>query len=99
MFKLDCIAQHIIVSALDSNELLKISDCISAKKMWNTLETWHKNPRSDLMDKEEPYADSTSSENKMEVCLMTKEESESSQVSTTSSSKCENYFQLLDAFQ
>ena len=30
---------------------------------------------------------------------MTKGESESSQVSTTSSSKCESYFQLLDAFQ
>jgi len=30
---------------------------------------------------------------------MTKGESESGQVSTTSSNKCESYFQLLDAFQ
>ena len=30
---------------------------------------------------------------------MTKGESESSQVSTASSNKCENYFQLLDDFQ
>ena len=67
--------------------------------MWNTLEEWHKKPMSDLMDKEESFADSISSENKLEVCLMTKGESESSQVSTTSSNKCERYFQLLDAFQ
>jgi len=66
--------------------------------MWDTLEKWYKKPRSDLMDKES-FADSISSENKLDVCLMTKGESESSQVSTTSSSKCESYFQLLDAFQ
>jgi len=40
------------------------------------------------MDKEESYADSISSKNKLHVCLMTKGESESSQVCTTSSSKC-----------
>ena len=51
------------------------------------------------MDKEKSFVDSISSEIKMEVCLMTKEESESSQVCTTSSSKCKNYFQLLEAFQ
>jgi len=67
--------------------------------MWDTLEKWHKNPMSNLMDKEKSYADSISYEIKMEICLMTKEEFESSQVSTTSSSKCENYFQLFDAFQ
>jgi len=96
---LDCVAQHIIVSALDSDVLLKISKCTSAKRMWDTLEELHKNPRSDLVDKEESYASSISSKNKVEVCLMTKGESKSSQVSTTSSNKCENYFQLLDAFQ
>jgi len=95
---LHCITNNIIVSALDSDELLKISECISAKEMWDTLEKWHKNPRSDLMDKEEPSADSISSKIKMEVYLITKEEFESSQVSTTSSSKCVNYFQLLDSF-
>jgi len=35
----------------------------------------------------------------MEVYTMTKEEFESRQVSTTSYTKCGNYFQLLDAFQ
>ena len=39
---LDCIAMNIIVSALDSNELLKVSECRSAKEMWNTLEEHHK---------------------------------------------------------
>jgi len=51
------------------------------------------------MDKEESSASSISSKNKLEVCLMTKGESESSQVSVASSNKCESYFQLLDAFQ
>jgi len=51
------------------------------------------------MDKEESYAGSISSKNKFEVRLMTKGESESSQVSAASSNKCESYFQLLDAFQ
>jgi len=95
---LDCVAQHIIVSALDSDVLLKISEYTSAKGMWDTLEELHKNPRSDLVDKEESSVGSISSKNKVEVCLMTKGESESSEVSTTSSNKCENYFQLLDAF-
>jgi len=30
---LDCVAMNIIVSALDSNELLKVSECSSAKEM------------------------------------------------------------------
>ena len=96
---LDCMAQHIIVSALDSDVLLKVSDCTTAKGMWDRLEELHKNPMSDLVDKEESSAGSISFENEVEVCLMTKGESESSQVSTTSSNKCESYFQLLDAFQ
>ena len=96
---LDCMAQYIIVSTLDSDVLLKISECTTAKGMWNRLDELHKNPRSDLVDKEESSAGSISSKNKVEVCLMTKGESESSQVSTTSYNKCESYFQLLDAFQ
>ena len=95
----DCMAHHIIVSVLDSDELLKLSECTSAKEMWDTLEKWHKKPRSDLMDKQESSANSISSENKLDVYLMTKGESKSSQVITASSSKCEIYFQLLDAFQ
>jgi len=96
---LDCIAKNIIVSVLDYDELLKVSKCILAKEMWDTLEKYHKNPRSAWLDKEESSVDSSSSETKMEICLMAKEESGSNQVSTSSSNKCENYFQLLDAFQ
>ena len=59
----------------------------------------HKNSKSDLVDKEKSSAGSITSKNEVEICLMTKGESESSQVSTTSSNKCESYFQLLDAFQ
>ena len=51
------------------------------------------------MDKEESFAGSISSKNKLEVCLMTKGELELSQVSAASSNKCESYFQLLNAFQ
>jgi len=82
---LDYIAKNIIVSALDSDELLKVSECISAKEMWDTLGKYHKNPRSAWLDKEESFTDSSSSETKMEVCLMAKEESGSNQVSTSSS--------------
>jgi len=96
---LDCVAMNIIVSALDSNELLKVSKCNSVKEMWNTLEEYHKNSRSALMDKEESTAKSFSSESRKKVCLMTKEESRSNQVSPSSSNNCENYFQLLNAFQ
>ena len=93
---LDCITKNVIVSALDFDELLKIAECISTKEMWDTLEKYHKDPRSALVDKKE-Y--SSSSKAKMEVCLMEKEESGLNQVSTTSSNNCENYFQLLNVFQ
>jgi len=76
---LDCVAMNIIVSALDSNEFLKVSECSSVKEMWNILEEYHKNPRSALMDKEESSAESFSSKSRKEVCLMTKEESGSIQ--------------------
>ena len=36
MANLDCIAQDIIASALDSNEFFRISECKSAKEMWDT---------------------------------------------------------------
>ena len=140
---LDCIAMNIIVSALDSNELLKVSKCRSAKEMWNTLEEHHKNPRSALMEKEESSAESLSSESKKKghvktkcpnrrkrnfkkhekkrksrraynndtssssssdeeeanLCLMTRQESDTSSVSSSSSINVENYSQLLEVFK
>jgi len=43
MAKLDCIAQNIIAFALDSNEFFRISECKSAKEMWNILKATHGN--------------------------------------------------------
>jgi len=60
---------NIIVSALDSNELLKVSECSSAKEMWNTLEEYNKNPMSAGMDKEESTAESFSSESRRRFVL------------------------------
>jgi len=57
---LDCVVMNIIVSTLDSNDFLKVSECSSSKEMWNTLEEYHKNPRSALMDKEESSTESFS---------------------------------------
>jgi len=67
--------------------------------MWDTLERIHKNSRSAWMDKNESSADSSALEFKMEVYLMAREEYGSNQVRTSSSNKCESYFQLLKAFQ
>jgi len=39
--KFDCIAKNIITSALNSNEFFRISQCASAKEMWDTLEVTH----------------------------------------------------------
>ena len=69
---LNCIVMNIIVYALDSNELLKVSECSSAKEMWNTLKEHHKNPRSALMEKEESYVESLSSESKKKGHVKTK---------------------------
>jgi len=63
------VAMNIIVSALDFDELLKISECISAKEMWDTLERIHKNSRSAWLDKDESSAESSSLDFKMDVLL------------------------------
>jgi len=39
--KLDCIAKNIITSIMNSNEFFRISQCESAKEMWDTLEVIH----------------------------------------------------------
>jgi len=39
--KFDCIAKNIITSALNSDEFFRISQCASAKEMWDTLEVTH----------------------------------------------------------
>jgi len=79
--------------------LLKISECISVKEIWDTLEKYHKNLRSAWKVSKSLLLIHPFLETKMEVCQMAKEESGSNQVSTSSSNKCENYFQLFYAFQ
>jgi len=96
---LDCVAKNIIVYSLDSDELLKVSECISTKEMWDTLETIHKNSRSVWLDKDKSSAGSSSSDFKMDVCHMSREKYESNQVSTSSTNKCDSCYQLLEAFQ
>jgi len=39
--KFDCIAKNIITSAFNSNEFFRVSQCKSAKEMWDTLEVTH----------------------------------------------------------
>ena len=39
--KFDCIAKNIITSALNSYEFFRVSQCKSAKEMWDTLEVTH----------------------------------------------------------
>jgi len=39
--KFDCIAKNILTSALNSDEFVWISQCASAKEMWDTLEATH----------------------------------------------------------
>jgi len=39
--KFDCVAKNIITSALNSDEFFRISQCASAKEMWDTLEVTH----------------------------------------------------------
>ena len=43
MAKLDCAAQNIIASVLDTNEFFRISKCKTAKEMWDTLKATHGN--------------------------------------------------------
>jgi len=38
----DCIAKNIITSALNSDDFFRVSQCGSAKEMWDTLEVTHK---------------------------------------------------------
>jgi len=95
---LKCVAKNIIVFALDSDELRKVSECISIKEMWDTLEKIHKDSRSAWLDNDESSAGSSSANSKMDVCLMSREKSASNHVITSSSIKCDSYCELLEAF-
>ena len=64
---LDCVAKNIIISALDSNELLNVLECVSAKEIWDTLERSHKVSRSAWLDSDESSPGSSSADSK--ICL------------------------------
>jgi len=96
---LDCIAKNIIISALDPNEFLRISKCISTKDMWETLESTHEGSSGIVWQDDEISSSGSSSKvTKPNLCLMTKAESTSS-IRTNSSINDENYYQLLEAFK
>ena len=67
--------------------------------MWDTLERIHKDSRNAWLGSDESSAGSSFADSKMDVCLMAREESASNNVSTSSSTKCDSYYQLLDAFK
>jgi len=101
MAKLDCVAQNIIASALDSNEFFRISDCKSAKEMWDTLKATHGNITKPKEAKTRSQARRKRRQNRkgFNLCFMAKQEDDASSVSFSISSNSENYSQLLQAFQ
>jgi len=110
---LDCIAMNIIVSTFDSNELLKVSDCESAKEMWDTFKATHesttkleksKTRRRRRKNKKglDLYFMAKKEDEKANICLVAEgddESSNSSEVSSCASLNEENYSELLEAFQ
>jgi len=98
--QLDCIAKNVIISALDSNEFLRVSKCVLAKDMWHTLQSTHEGLSGTVwQDNDISFSGSSSEVTKPNLCLITKAKSTSSSVSTNSSINDENYYQLLEAFK
>ena len=101
MAKLDCTAQNIIASALDTNEFFRISKCKTSKKMWDTLKATHGNINESKEVRSRSQARRKRRQNRksLNLCFMAKKEDDSSSVSSSNSSNSENYSQLLQAFQ
>jgi len=101
MTKLDCIAQNIIASTLDSNEFFRISECKSAKEMWDILKATHENIIESKEAKTRNQARRKRRQNRksLNLCFMAKKEDDSSSVSSSNSSNDEKYSKLLQAFQ
>jgi len=93
MAKLDCIAQNIIASALNSNEFFRISKCKSAKEMWDTLKAIHGNITESKEVKTRSQGRRKRRQNRkiLNLCFMAKKEDDSSSVSSSNSSNAENY--------
>jgi len=67
--------------------------------MWDTLERIHKDSRNACLDSDKFPSGSSSASSKINICLMEKEDFASKSVSTSSSTKCDSYYQLLEAFK
>jgi len=60
---------------------------------------FHKDSRNGWLDSDESSAGSSYADSKMDVFLMAREESASNNVSISTSTKCDCYYQLLEAFK
>jgi len=67
--------------------------------MWDTLERIHKDSINVWLESDKFSSGSCSAASKINTCLMAKEDSASNSVSTSSSTKCDSYYQLLEAFK
>jgi len=100
--KFDCIAKNIITSTLDFKEFFRISECESAKEMWDTLKATHESITEIKKAKTISQARRKRRQNKkgLNLHFMAKKEDGSSSESSVSSSaslNAENYSQLLQS--
>jgi len=86
---------------LDSKEFFRISECESAKEMWDTLKATHESTTKIKKSKTRSQArrKRRQSEKGINLCFMAKKEDDSSNISSSNSSNAENYSQLLQVFQ
>jgi len=67
--------------------------------MWDTLERIRKDSRNAWLDSDKVFSRSSFAASKINMCLMVKEDFASNSVSTSSFTKCDSYYQLLEAFK
>ena len=79
MAKLDCTAQNIIASALDTNEFFRISKCKTAKDIWDTLKATHgHNEPKKAMTKSQARRKRRQNKKSLNLCFMVRKEDDSS---------------------
>ena len=85
MAMFDCISKNIITSALDSKEFFRISECESAKEMWDTLKATYESTTKIKKAKTRTQARRKRRQNKkgLNLCFMAKKEDDASSVSSS----------------
>jgi len=74
--QLDCIAKNVIIPTIDSIEFLRVSKCVSAKDMWDTLESTYEGSSGIVWQDDDISSFGSSSEvTKLNLCLVTKAKS------------------------